>query len=953
MADDLSLLFKLRADNAQAKTALAETRAAVTQLRTSFGSDFAAMENAGKNALTSLGENLNIFVSQRIPLVGGAFVRVTENLKGFSEQSKKADQEAATFSKTIVSLSQSTGKTEKDISQFLKSFVQIENAAGRNAAAFKFLGGSTDAFTGQVTAKLLPELEKAGTQLTTVAAATEGAGAGLAAMAGPIGIAVIAVAALAAGIGLAAQKIFEITKSTADFQGKMFDLSQQTGVSVETLSTLEIVAKTTGGSIESIAQSLVLFQGKLDEAQDSTSKAGLKFAELGISTNNTEDAFRSALLVLSRIPEGFHQTNEAAELFGRRGGKQVLAILKELNGDVDGATEKFRRMGILITTDVSRAADEFNDQLALLQFQMRGAAAIIGNEAMPTIMEAVKDVSKVIQDNRVEIVGWVHDIGDATKGAYALASAIAFLGGQVSGLSSIPIPSIISVLGSVSGLSSIVAALKAAGGPTDIPAIPVDPLASPITTPGPGSTVKGDGGAAAEKAAREAHERASKAIHLSQLSLEELTRDHRLRLERERRLDLKDLAEYVKESKALAHQQWKDQLATLDQEEGLARRDIKGKEELVLKLNEIRLKRTKATNDVTHAQEEIDDKAQKERDRSALDIENQLMAIRDAQREGELEAIEAALKSQTILESEAVDRRLAILSQAYKDRASILDTELAQLSTSAERKIALDNEKIASEQKYTNELKRLTDERTDAGIKEAAAAEDRFGPKPTKGPLGDAPAPMRLIISLGERITEVFNEAGAAIARAFGASEEAGTQLAGVLQGAFDGMVQGIGSLVENYVLLGETGPAALKKLLAATLAKVAGEAAVYAIYYTAMGLANLFFNPAQAAADFTAAAMFASIAGVAAIAGRGIAGDSFKPQPAAATGGSSTSTTSAGKPAPIDIGRSNSATAPGTYDHVINLKVKGDAVIDEWTRDYNLNGRTRIVISSDGQLVR
>lgn len=252
-------------------------------------------------------------------------------------------------------------------------------------------------------------------QFSSIAGTATSAASGVGALAPPLAAAAIAMgitfqASLALGQGL-----FSLAQSAAEFRGKMFDMSQQTGVAVETLSTLEIAAKNTGGSIESISQALVIFQGNLDEAQDSSSKMGAKFKELGISTNNTEEAFRDALFQLSKMPEGFEQTNEASELFGRRGGKQVLAILKELGGDLDGATAKFKQLGLVISEEDAKAADEFNDQLALVNFQFR---ALLGKEGIPAALGLLKELSDLFTENREAISAFSQIVGALTYGVF-------------------------------------------------------------------------------------------------------------------------------------------------------------------------------------------------------------------------------------------------------------------------------------------------------------------------------------------------------------------------------------------------------------------------------------------------------------------------------------------------------------------------------------------------------
>jgi hypothetical protein len=103
-------------------------------------------------------------------------------------------------------------------------------------------------------------------------------------------------------------------------------------------------------------------------------------------------------------------------------------------------------------------------------------------------------------------------------------------------------------------------------------------------------------------------------------------------------------------------------------------------------------------------------------------------------------------------------------------------------------------------------------------------------------------------------------------------------------------MAQGVGSLIQAWVLYGDLGPNAVRKMVAAVLAGVAAEAAVKAIFQLAEGFAMLFINPGAAAAHFKAAALYGAVAVTAGVAGRLVAGNSFKEG-----GGSGSSPSSAG----------------------------------------------------------
>src|SRR5688572_24421933 len=328
MATDLSLLFRLKGDNAQLKSTLADSRQAVAQLRQSFGPQLTQTVTVANNVFNNFDGTLQNFVAQRVPLVGGAIVSITDKLRGFGGESAKADKAFSTLGKSIGSIAAQSGKSVPQVAAFLSRFVQLETQAQKNDAAFRFFGGSVD-LIGNKTAKFVPELEEAGAALSTVSAKSATAGSRIAAMAGPIGIVVAGVAALTAGTAFAVKQLFDLTKTAAAFQGKMHDLAQEVNLTVSSLSAFEVLAKRTGGNLGVITQAVVLFQRKLDDAQDPLSKTAEQFRKFNIETSDTETSLRSAFKALAAMPPGFAQTNAAAELFGARGGKQVLAILKE------------------------------------------------------------------------------------------------------------------------------------------------------------------------------------------------------------------------------------------------------------------------------------------------------------------------------------------------------------------------------------------------------------------------------------------------------------------------------------------------------------------------------------------------------------------------------------------------------------------------------------------------
>jgi hypothetical protein len=94
-----------------------------------------------------------------------------------------------------------------------------------------------------------------------------------------------------------------------------------------------------------------------------------------------------------------------------------------------------------------------------------------------------------------------------------------------------------------------------------------------------------------------------------------------------------------------------------------------------------------------------------------------------------------------------------------------------------------------------------------------------------------------------------------------------------VADGVLGDISNAFGNAIEQWVSGQASFGAALEKALQQYLAQVAGKAAIDALYFTAWGIADLFWNPARAGADFAAAGEFAAIAAVAGGAAKAMGG--------------------------------------------------------------------------------
>lgn len=165
-----------------------------------------------------------------------------------------------------------------------------------------------------------------------------------------------------------------------------------------------------------------------------------------------------------------------------------------------------------------------------------------------------------------------------------------------------------------------------------------------------------------------------------------------------------------------------------------------------------------------------------------------------------------------------------------------------------------------------------------------------------------------------------------------------------------NGLAQGVGQLVQNWVLLGTTGPNAFRKLVASVLAGVSAQAAVLAIMELAYGFAALtpwgaaIYGPAPF--HFKAAALFGAVALITGLAGRKIAGNAFQ-QNASTAGASSASTAAA---------LQTIVTARNAQQKTVYVVLRpdgtrfGQAVKAEIHEDYSNGGVVYDVVHNGGQ---
>lgn len=816
--------------------------------------------------------------------------------------------------------------------------LKITANAAQATAALRQVERSATGLSGVVGKDLSNALAVVSPRLSSLTSTATAAAGSMATLAGGAVIGAAALGAMLVGAIALAKGIFDLAKSTSDYGSKIFDAAQKTNFTVETLSGLDIILRTTGGSLESLIPSLGIFQTNMVKARETGSAMSKTFKELNIDTTNQEKAFRQAITALAALGETETQTAKAKELFGRA-SKDVLGIIKATPAGLDAELKKLEEMGLLLTGPMAAAADAFGDQLEILNIQFAALGRTIGFEVIPVLTIFMQDLSRALTGSAESWRGWAEVVKTSVAGALAIVEGFVIwvkTHGHVT-LGVAIDASFHGLLDRAEQLTGVQTAIAAAQ------------QASRLARRGGGAVGGGGGGARRDTRLQDATRDAGLAEREALLITAEAISENKRAFDEGAR-DIEDFTRRAIEFN-------EDQLnATIDRitaesnalDEALARKLIK-QGEYEVKQRELDIQAAKAhqeNKDFAFKEEQDRDRKISEARIAAKKREVDIAEELDAQ---EIKRIDARIDDNLLSVSEGERQVAAIVEAGFKRRRALLIEEQDAYSTSAERRaditaeiIRQDNARAFSAEEAARRIAKAQFDEQNAGA--AGATRPRRANDPNE------------FIGLNP-----FNEAIRLANENFGTGTLNAQLFTAALQGvdlAAQATAQAVGEVARAFVLYGTTGTS-FRKVAAEIIASIAQQAIAQAAYNLASGLAMsaLFWftgNPKFATAatfHYLAAAAYGAVGAVTAVAGRLVAGNAF--QTASGGGGGAGERTGGPeerRPAlqPVDINRRGAA--PQTITQTLEFKVKGDAVVDKFVQDYRLNGLTRVIISSDGQ---
>ncbi len=241
-------------------------------------------------------------------------------------------------------------------------------------------------------------------------------------VAGKLGSSLMGSLAGLAGAALATVGFASLTQhilEAANAADKLDEMSERTGIAVETLSAWgDLVAKS-GGSVEGFAGSIEGLNKQLAQVEvTGKSRAAPFLKELGIDLDDAANKGKTAMDFLPQLADAFEKMDPSkAQALGSRLGfdQATIMTLQQGRRAVDELLQKERELGV-ITEKQGKIAAEFNDQMDDTRHAFRSVWLGVSEFVIPPLTwmaKKMQDVALFFRKHSDFIVGLLIALGAA------------------------------------------------------------------------------------------------------------------------------------------------------------------------------------------------------------------------------------------------------------------------------------------------------------------------------------------------------------------------------------------------------------------------------------------------------------------------------------------------------------------------------------------------------------
>lgn len=236
-----------------------------------------------------------------------------------------------------------------------------------------------------------------------------------------------------------------MVQNTIKAGDSMYDLSQKTGVAVESLAKFKKAAAVSGTDIDTVAKAMNKLNKNIVDAATGNKEAAKGFGLLGLSAQNTNGTLKSASQVMLEVankfkdmPDNAVKAKAAMLLFGSRMGTELIPMLNMGGAAID-------RLSVKMTSAFAQKMDQYSDRLTMLS----GKVGALGMDLTIALLPVLETLTDVVS----KLVSTFNDLPQPVKDVAIAGAALAIAWG----------PTVALLRGAIAVFTSLTTAQVAAG----------------------------------------------------------------------------------------------------------------------------------------------------------------------------------------------------------------------------------------------------------------------------------------------------------------------------------------------------------------------------------------------------------------------------------------------------------------------------------------------------------
>lgn len=224
------------------------------------------------------------------------------------------------------------------------------------------------------------------------------------------------VGAITGAVGLRAAYQF-LTTGSASVAKAANEQAQALGLAVEKYTALQFALQQTGVSETQAQQALTTLNLTIAKTKEGATKGGTALDKLGISVNGFNGDTKDAAQVLSEIadkfvdlPEGAAKSALAVQLFGRRSGPELVALLNQGSAGIEKFTQRAEALGLTTSKAEVETAKALSISISTMTGIINNLLDRIGQSFAPLLTRAADAVTEFIAANQKAILDFFNGV---------------------------------------------------------------------------------------------------------------------------------------------------------------------------------------------------------------------------------------------------------------------------------------------------------------------------------------------------------------------------------------------------------------------------------------------------------------------------------------------------------------------------------------------------------------